>query len=212
MNPLLLTALVILALAATLRYFFGMRQNRFIASTISRGAEEALRPSTTNYVNIGGTIGHNFAYSLSDPWTSAKGTITLSPRHSLLYLPISRLLGIEDRFFVNIFTKKKLRGEAHLIDSKHLRSAKIDGIERMERRETEAGGRRFTLLWSGADLSRELESLLAAMPDPARLRHFCAYPDNRTFFLHTLPRKGVIAEDLRAVLPRLGDFLERPKE
>jgi hypothetical protein len=119
---------------------------------------------------------------------------------------------MEDRFFVNIFTKKKLRGEAHLIDSGLLKRAKIDGIENMERREVEAGGRRFTMLWSGVDLTRELEALLAAMPDPARLRHFCSYADNKTFFLNTAPLKGEVHADLAAILPRLGDFLDKAKE
>jgi len=209
-NPYFLSALVVLAIAATAQYYLGMKKNRVIASTISKGAEEALKPTSTNYVNIGGAIGHNFAYALSGgPWTSAKGTMTLTPRQSLLYMPLSRLIVGGDRFYINLFTKKKLRGEGHVVEAAHFRRAKIDGIDKMERRETQAGGKRFVLLWRGTDLSKELEAVITAMPDPARLRHFCAFDDNKTFFLHTRPDRGEVKADLQALLPRLDAFFEK---
>ncbi len=214
MNPYLLSALVVLALAATGQYFLGTKRNRAIAATISKGAEEVLKPKMTNYVNIGGAIGHNFTYSLAwGHWTNAKGTMTLSPRHSLLYLPVSRILGLGvDRFYLSLFTKKKLRGEGHVVLDKELRRARISGIEDMERREVEAGGRRFVLLWRGDDLSEALEATLTALPEPARLRHFCCYGENKTFFLKTHPVKGEVAADLRALLPRLESFFDRKEK
>jgi hypothetical protein len=213
MNPYLITALVILALAATAQYFMGMKKNRWIASQISKGTEEALRPSSTNYVNIGSTIGYNFAYVLVGEWASAKGTFTLSPRHSLLYLPFSRILGISDRFFINVFTKKKLKGEGHIVEASYLRRAKIQGVDSMERREKAVGGKRFILLWKGPDvIASELESLLDGMPDPSRLRHFCSYADNKTFFLHILPRAGEVKGYLDEMMNRLPRFLETAKE
>lgn len=213
LNPYFLTGLVILGLAASAQYFFGRKRNKVLAASISRGLEGLLKPNHTNYVNIGGSIGYNFVYTLSNgPWISAKGTMTMSPRHSLLYLPISRLLGFSDRFFINFFTKKKMRGEAHIISRVTLRRTRIDGVDTMSRREIEAGGRRFVMLWRGTDLSGELESLLSAFPDPKRLRHFCSYPDNRTFFLYTVPNGGEVAEDLRAVLQVAPKFLDAKKE
>lgn len=213
LNPFLLTGLVILGVAASAQFFFGRRRNKGIAASISRGLEELLKPNHTNYVNIGGSIGYNFVYTLSTgPWISAKGTMTMSPRHSMLYLPISRLLGFSDRFFINLFTKKKIKGEAHLIAAATLRRTKIEGLDLMSRREIEAGGRRFVMLWRGPDLSGELEALLQAFPDPRRLRHFCSYPDNKTFFLYTVPKGGDAAEDLRAVLHAAPKFLDVKKE
>jgi len=213
MNPYLLSALVVLALAATVQYYLGTKKNRVLASRISKGAEEALRPGSTNYVNIGGNIGHNFVYALSDPWTNAKGTMTLGPRHSLLYYPVSLLVVGGDRFFINLFTKRKLRGEGHVVEAGHLRRARIDGLAAMERREVEAGGRRFVLLWRGADLEKELRAVLEAMPSPARLRHFCAFAGNKTFFLHTRPDGGEVKADLEALLPRLqGFFADQGKD
>jgi len=212
MNPYTLVALIALAVAATGSYFIGTKKNRWIASSLSTELEGALKPLTTNYVNIGGAIGYNFTYVLQPPYTNAKGTITLSPRHSLLYLPFSLLLGIRDRFFVNIFTKKKFRGEGHLVQAAYLKRARIDGAESMERREAANGDVPFVLLWRGADLSNDLEKLLDALPDPSRLRHFCAYPDTKTFFIHCLPMRGRIGANLEAIQQRLPVFLAKEKE
>ncbi len=212
MNPYALAALVVLAIAATAQYYLGTKKNRFISSRISRDLEELLKPSSTNYVNIGGSIGYNFAFALSGNWSKAKGTMTLNARHSLLYLPLSLLLGVRDRFFMNIFTKKRLRGEAHLVESSYLRRANIEGLESMSRMEAEAGGKRFTLLWKGADLSAELRGVLESLAEPERLRHFCSYPETKTFFMHLRPKEGRVRDDLAAVMKRLPDFIDYGKE
>jgi hypothetical protein len=212
MNPLFISALVVLAVVSTASYYLGTKKNRWIVSTMSRQLEEALKPKTTNYVNIGGVIGYNFTYSLPAPYTSAKGTITLSPRHSLLYLPVSRLLGIGDRFFVNIFTKKKFKGEAHIVDLKYLGKANIAGVETMERRDVEAKGKKFVLMWRKADLATTLESTLAALDDPASLRHFCAYNETGTFFIHLRPKAGQLAETVQTLVKKFPEYLESGKE
>lgn len=209
MNPYALVALILLAIAATAQYYLGTKKNRWIVSTMSEGLEEILKPTNTNYVNIGGTIGYNFAYSLSGDWTRAKGTFTLNARHSLLYLPISLLLGIRDRFFINIFTKNKFKGEAHAVAASYLHNANIDGVDAMQRRDVMIGKHGFTLLWRGPDQSKELETLLENLSEPGRLRHFCSYPETKTFFIHYRPKDGRIHDDLKAIVKRLPRFLEK---
>lgn len=210
MSPPLVAGLVLLALAATLGYFRGVSRNRAIAASIAGGLEEALRPVSTEYVNVGGAIGHNFTFRLAGDWTEARGVFTLSPRHSLLYLPVSRLLGVRDRLFLNVFTTRPFRGEGHVVRASDERRAGIAGSGEMGRREVEIAGLRFLLLWREADLSAALEDVLRGMPDPARLRHFCAYPGTGTFFLRTEPAPGSVAEDVSAVLQRTGPFLAPP--
>jgi len=211
MIPYMISALVVLALISMVSYFLGTKKNRWVVSSMSRQLENVLAPRSTNYVNIGGVIGYNFSYAMSAPYTNAKGTITLSPRHSLLYLPISKLLGIGDRFFVNVFTKKKIKGEAHIVDSGYLRKANIEGLDSMERRETESKGKKFILLWRTSDMSKVLESTLASVNDPASLRHFCAYPSTGTFFIHLRPKSGQIEETVKALAKRFPDYMEKEK-
>ncbi|PKL26494.1 MAG: hypothetical protein CVV47_00760 [Spirochaetae bacterium HGW-Spirochaetae-3] len=211
MNPYALVALVLLAVAATAQYYIGTKKNRVITSNMSRDLEALLKPTNTNYVNIGGTIGYNFAYALSGDWTKAKGTFTVNARHSLLYFPLSRLMGIRDRFFINLFTKKKLLGEAHIVNANFLRKANIDGVESMQRRGAEAGGKRFVLLWRDKDLSAEMERMLLSLAEPSRLRHFCSFPETKTFFVHSLPKDGMIKDDMAAILRQLPAFIDGGK-
>ncbi|MFA6506667.1 MAG: hypothetical protein WCT14_11235 [Treponemataceae bacterium] len=206
-----MTAIVFLALVATGAYFYGTKKNRWISAGMTADFEDVLKPNVTNYVNIGGSIGYNFNYSLPPPYTSAKGTVTLSPRHSLLYLPISLLIGVRDRYFVNVFTKKKLRGEGHFIESSYLKKAAITGIDAMERREVTKGDKVFVLLWRGADLSKELESVLNALPEPSLVRHFCAFPETKTFFVHGTRKQNGIKGNLEAIALRLPGFLVKEK-
>jgi len=209
MNPLFITAIVLLAAASTGWYFLGTRKNKFIAASMSRDLEDILKPRTTNYVNIGGVIGYNFSYALSAPFTNAKGTMTLSPRHSLLYLPISMVLGVRDRFYVNIFTKKKLRGEAHLVESRYVGRAGIEGRASMESKQVQKSGKNFTLLWRGEDLSGDLEKILESLPNPEYMRHFCAYRDNKTFFIHMRPHGGKLKGNVEAIAARLSLFFDK---
>ena len=199
MNPLLVGAIAALGIAATVQYFLGVAQNRRIVARMSSEAERTLAPVDTEYVNIGGAIGHNFTFRLKGPWTEAKGAMVLSPRQSLLYLPFSRLVGFRDRFFANLYTKDKLRAEMHLVEAGHLRRARIDGIERMERRELRRNGRRFVVLSAPKSDASVLERALESVPDPGILRHFCCYPDNRTAFVYLAPRRGEIGPTLAAL-------------
>lgn len=208
MNSYILSGLVVLAILTTLAYFYGAKKNRWLAFRLSEDIEAALKPKTTQYVNIGGNIGYNFVYALREPFSSAKGTITLSPRHSLLYLPLSLLFGFRDRYFLNLFTKKAIRGEGHIVAASRLKSARIVGVDEMERREKTKEGIPFVLLWRGADLSAELSALLEAIPEVTALRHFCAYPETGTFFLHGTPRGNVLGGNLAAVMGGVHRFFE----
>jgi hypothetical protein len=209
MNPLLLGGIIALAVAATGQYFFGKRKNKALAGTISVECERVLAPKDKDYVNIGGAIGYNFSYKLADPWTEAKGAMTFAPRMSLLYLPFSYLLGMRDRFFLNIFTKRKLAGEAHLLSASYYRKhgGTIEGRDKLTLEHYDQNGKSFVLLYDDAALAEPLRAVLRAMPEPERLRHFCCYGANRTFFLFIEPKPGLVAAALEALKPRLGDFL-----
>lgn len=197
MNNFLLFAIIILGAGATIQYFFGVKKNRWLGKTMSTQAEQIFNPKETVYVNIGGAIGYHFTYKLVEPWKEVKGTFTLFPRHSLLYMPISLLIGSSDRYYLNLYTDRKLVGEGHIIERNHLRRAKIEGIEEMQKEEIERAGRTFYLYWRYGNLKDVLARTLDAMPDTASLAHFCCFDDNKTFFLYLKPSKGNIAGNLK---------------
>jgi hypothetical protein len=81
----------------------------------------------------------------------------------------------------------------------------------MQRRDCYKDNKKFVLLWRGADLSSELDKLLEALPDAARVRHFCAYPETKTFFIYANPIRGQTKDNLEAIYKRLPAFLEKEK-
>jgi len=191
--------LLILAVATTFAYFRGRKKNQWIAGWIARSLEEVLKPRDTNYVNIGGTIGYNFTHQLSKPFTQAKGTYTLQPRQSLLYLPLSLLIAGRDRFYMNLFIKGKLPGEGHILRKDYLRKMRttITGMDKMSRAEKELGGAVYVLLWDRPEMEEKLTAFLEKGIRGPEFLHFCCYRDNSTFFLHLQPRKE---EGFRAAL------------
>jgi len=206
MNPFLLTAIILLGVGATVNYFLGVKKNRWLGKTMSTQAENVLNPKETEYVNIGGAIGYNIKYKLRDPWREAKGTFTFFPRHSLLYMPFSLAIGGSDRFFLNLFSDRKLAGEGHIIEKKYLNKAKIDGFQEMEKEEMSRDGREFVLAWRHGDIKETLKRTLMAMPDPQSLVHFTCFDENKTFFLFLKPKNGNIEENLRVFVAQCSEF------
>jgi hypothetical protein len=209
MNNYLLFAITALGLGATIQYYFGLKKNRWLGKTMSVQAENLLEPKDTEYVNIGGAIGHNFIYKLREPWKEMKGTFTLFPRHSLLYMPISLLIGGSDRFFLNLYTDRRLIGEGHIVEKGHLRRAKIEELDEMQGERIERAGKTFFLYWRYADLRDMLLKTLDALPDPSSLSHFCCYRDNKTFFLYLKPTKGEITGNLKAFMDQCPHYFRQ---
>ena len=172
MNVAYLIPLLLLGAAGSIQYFLGTKKNRWLGHRMSQQAERLLNPKDTEYVNIGGAIGYHFKYKLRDPWTSAKGSYTFIPRHSLLYVPFTYLLGNRDRFVINIFTDKKLISEGHIIEKGHLKRAKIDGEGVWQERDVRTED--FVLLWKTGEHSR---------PPEANLRNDSRTGESHTFLL-----------------------------
>ncbi|GAB4363954.1 MAG: hypothetical protein Kow009_00570 [Spirochaetales bacterium] len=200
--------LIAFALITTLGYFQGRKKNRWISGWIARETEEALRPKDTRYTNFGGTIGYNFVYHLEKPFREAKGTFTLLPRQSILYLPVSLLIAKHDRFYMNLFVQGKLLGEGHIVSNTYLPKARrtIDGIESMESEEVYRNNRRYILFWREKGMRDRLKAFLDGISHDELLIHFCCYRENKTFFFYLKPRREKLREFLKSALRGLNPF------
>ncbi len=203
--------IIALALLSTLGYFRGRKKNRWIAGWIGKECEQVLRPKTTEYVNIGGTIGYNLTYSLAPPLKEAKGTFTLLPRQSVLYLPISLLITRHDRFYLHVYASVKLLGEGHIIRENYLPKMRVHiaGLENMKREVVLRDNIRYLLLWKQSHLEEPLKKLFREFAHPEDLLHFCSYKDTKVFFFYIIPRKDHIASHLQAFRKVLPEFLSK---
>ena len=210
MNPNIYL-LIALAFATTLGYMVGKKKNKALGEMVGRTVEELLAPKETEYVNIGGVMGHNFTFALREPFTEAKGTFTLLPRHSILYLPLSLLISRHDRFYLTIFSKKELLGEGHIIAEKYFPKMRVDitGMEKLKRTTFIKDGISFIILFDNPHLEKKLTGLLEESATAQHLLHFCCYGNNRNFFIHLIPRKETLEPLLSGIVRKLPGMMKQ---
>ncbi|MEJ2039269.1 MAG: hypothetical protein P8X55_10080 [Desulfosarcinaceae bacterium] len=162
-----------------------------------------VRPDDRTFTNIGGLVGYhaNLLIKRKSPIQRVDATITLLPRHSLLYLPFSKLIMRYDRLFVSIHLKPRLPGEAHLNEAGYagFRGPKIQNADRLTRREVRWRSHDFLLYYEQAVMGDRLTKFIQAHPDPGIVRHIALVPDQRKCFAFMIPRKDRVGTDFAPV-------------
>jgi len=75
----------------TVGYFWGRRENKRVFLSAFDDLVEVVKPDEQTFTNIGGVVGYhaNLLIKKKSPFSQIDATITLLPRHSLLYISIS---------------------------------------------------------------------------------------------------------------------------
>lgn len=203
-----LLPILALAIFTTIAYFRGKKKNEWISGWISKDLEAVLKPIDTNYINVGGTIGYNFTYSMKKPFKEAKGIFTFLPRQSALFMPISLLLTKHDKCYLQLFVDGKLAGEGHIISKSHFprASRQILGIATLNKQEINHEGNNFILLWKEDEMKEKLEKFLTTFSYPELLLHFCCYEENKNFYLYVKPVWQKLRENLNTFFNNLSPF------
>ena len=201
-QPLFLLFIAVTAMLS-IGYFWGRRVNRRLFLSAFNGLADIIGPDDQTFTNIGGLVGYhaNFLIKRQSPIAKIDATITLLPRHSLLYLPISMLIMRHDRLFVSIHLKSSLQGEAHLIETKYaaFRGPKISNAERLTREKVRWGPYDFYLYYELAAMRDKLNAFMRTHPDPGVVRHVAMVPGQRKCFVFMIPRQDAVKADFRAV-------------
>ncbi|MCK7484009.1 MAG: hypothetical protein M0C28_48780 [Candidatus Moduliflexus flocculans] len=204
-------------MAATVQYFFGRRRNRALAAERLPGPGDPAQaePHELREHRRLHRVQLRLHPVLGSLGRAPRGTITLSPRQSLLYLPDLPAPGLHaTEFFINLFTKKKSRARPTSCPATTLRRARIDGIEGDEPPGRRGGGKTLRTAMEGCRPVRRAGGPPGRLPGArAGIRHFCSYPDNKTFYLYTVPRgedaSGGPGNRYCSAVPR---FLDTKKE
>jgi hypothetical protein len=185
--------------ALSIGYFWGRRANKRVFLSAFNALVDIVRPDDQTFTNIGGLVGYhaNLLIKRKGPIERVDATITLLPRHSLLYLPISKLIMRYDRLFVSIHLKPALPGEAHLIETKYagFRGPKISNVARLTRHEVRWGNFDFLLYYERTIMRDRLTEFMRAHPDPGIVRHIALVPDQRKCFAFMIPHKNRVRTD-----------------
>jgi hypothetical protein len=184
-------------------YLWGRRANKRVFLSAFNALVDTVCPDDQTFTNIGGLVGYhaNLLIKRKSPISRVDATITLLPRHSLLYLPVSKFIMRHDRLFVSIHLKSALPGEAHLIESRYaaFRSPKISNAQRMTRREVRWGNHDFLLYYEQITMRDRLTAFMQTHPDPGTVRHIALVPSQRKCFVFMIPYKKAVRTDFPPV-------------
>lgn len=195
----------------SLAYRWGRRRNRQIVVSALDPLIEIFRARDQQFTNIGGQTGFhaNIVPNASDSTRRVDVTLTLLPRHSLLYMPISRLTRRYDRMYVTFeFNKKgrRIDEEAHLIEARFEKRPgnRIENADELDRREISWGGFTFHL-YAASDRSRAwIEDAMQRLEVPGDVRHLAVVPGQARGYLFLIPRRDRVAP----VVMKVRDWLD----
>lgn len=192
--------LLLLGLVASLQYWRGRRLNLTLIRELSRQMEEALRPKEKNYTWIGGYVGVVAEYTLEDEnYSKVKATISLLPHHSLLYLPISLLLGRKDRVYFLIYPKRKLKGRAHVLSGK--KSSSLKGLPRFSFVDSVTlKGVNLKRYYNSKGEAEFLTKVASRLKDPRSFEHLAANVEENAYYASMVVGRGDVADLLKPFL------------
>ena len=185
-------------------YYWGRRRNRKVFLAAFNDLVDVIHPDDQNFINIGGMVGYHANLLIEgkdNPFSKVEATITLLPRHSLLYMPISLMIMRFDRLFITLHQRGKLSGEGHLIEKRYagFRGPKITNAHRMDKVEIKWGDYDFLLYFEQVPLRDRFLSFVQKNPDPGIIRHIAFVAHQRKCFLFMIPKIGRVKENLKPV-------------
>ena len=188
----------------TFGYYWGRRHNREMFLSAFNDLMEVFHPDDQTFTNIGGAIGYHanlFIRKKGAFLSRVDATITMLPRHSWLYFPISKLIRKYDRLFIELYVKNKPGEECHLIEKQYSRfaGAKITGAGRLNTETVTWGTYTFHLYYETIETHTRLMDFINRNPEPGIIRHIAIVPDRKKCFIFLIPRKGQVARYLAPV-------------
>ena len=188
----------------TFGYYWGRRHNREMFLSAFNDLMEVFHPDDQTFTNIGGAIGYHanlFIRKKGAFLSRVDATITMLPRHSWLYFPISKLIRKYDRLFIELYVKNKPGEECHLIENQYSRfaGAKITGAGRLNTETVTWGTYTFHLYYETIETHTRLMDFINRNPEPGIIRHIAIVPDQKKCFIFLIPRKGQVARYLAPV-------------
>ena len=196
--------LVVLCGLTTLQFFKGRKVNLALMSIFSHELENGIKPIDKLYTWLGGYIGFKAEYDTSEEMLDkVEATLTLLPRHSLFYLPITLLVTKRDRLYLVFNVKKKLLNEAHIIEKRYRRTRKIEGEEAFDVEEISVGKKKYEVLYEKSSVAKTLITWFNSLEDPSLIKHIAIVPKTNVVYVFMKPKSGLVEDYVKKVMDML---------
>ncbi len=179
-------------------YLWGRRQNKKLFISAFNDLVDVVKPDDQTFTNIGGVVGYhtNLFIKKKGPVSRVDATITLLPRHSWLYFPISKIISKYDRLFITMYLKQNPSGEGHLIEKKYagFRGPKITNEQRLNKETIKWGNHDFYLYYENLKVRDHFVKFTELNPEPAIIKHIAIVPDQKKGFVFMIPQRTKVAQ------------------
>ncbi|AEH24204.1 hypothetical protein [Pyrococcus yayanosii] len=193
---------MVLAGVATLQFYKGRRINLLLMQHYLKSIEDIVRPEDKNYIWLGGYVGFKAEYKVRrDNVEKFEYTLTLLPRQSLLYFPVSKLISRHDKLYIVVRPSFEITREIHLIQKGYYRiKPKIENEPLLVRDVIDVGGVQFEVLFEKrADIERLVE-FVKGFSNVRNVKHVSLVPSTNVIYVFLKPEPETIKKDVKNVL------------
>ncbi|RLF85545.1 hypothetical protein DRN34_04445, partial [Thermococci archaeon] len=141
-------------------------------------------------------------------------TLTLLPRQSILYFPISKLINRHDKIYFVVRPYTTVRREAHLIQKGYYRfRPKIEDEELLQREIIEANGKQYEALFEKRRDIEMLKEFLQGFSKIENVKHISLTPKTNVLYIFMKPEIETIEQDVRHIVRFVNESIkENPFE
>jgi len=198
----LLLAIMVLAALTSIQFYKGRKLNLQLMDFYLRKIEEVVKPEDKDYVWLGGYIGFRAEYKVNrGNIRKFEYTLTLLPRHSILYFPISLLTSRHDKLYFVIRPFVEIRREAHLIQKGYYRlKPDIENEPLLQKETIEIAGKEYEALFEKKRDIENLRELVENLSKPHNVKHLSLTPKTNVFYVLMKPEPDTIGEDVEKLV------------
>ena len=194
-NTILFYILIFISIVLSIGYFVGRKKNRKIAFNAMEALKELIKPEDQTITNIGGVVGYHVEMEFKPSRNIKKlaGTITLLPRHSLLYLPISKIYRKFDRFYMKIELKKlQEMSEIHFLAEPFLDKYRqnLKDNSKLKHKYEQFNGRKFCYVYKDESDLNLISGLVRSTADKEYIKEISINPNGEVAILIVPRTKG----------------------
>jgi len=198
-----LLLLMLLAGAAALQFFRGRKLNMMLMEHYLKAIEPFLRPyRDRNFTLIGGYVGFKAEYQIfRDNIKVLEYTLTLLPRQSLLYFPISLLTSRHDKLYVVVRPYSEITRGIHAIQRGYYRvRPKIEDEAILDKATRTINGVTFEVLYEREKDAELIVDLLKSFPRVKDVKHISLTRSTNVVYVLMRPRPEDIRDSIRAII------------
>ena len=199
---LLFTVILVLAGIASLQFYRGRKLNLLLMEHYIKVIKDIVKPEDENYVWLGGYIGFRADYKVNrQNIKKFEFTLTLLPRQSLLYFPVSLVTSRHDKLYVVIRPFNNIRREAHLIQKGYYRlRPDIENEDLLQKETVRIGSKDYEALYEKKRDIMKLKELVESLSKPGNIKHISLTPKTNVFYVQMKPEPETISEDVKKLV------------